>query len=93
VVTMSRKARETMLAAGNEAQRLEELDWPCDRRDAHGPHDRTAVGVRVVRTDIPVYLDGAGRITEERQCPGVKAHPLTMAGRGELPTRPGRNRA
>lgn len=46
------------------------FDWPCDRRDAHGPH--------TVREQM---LTGPNEF-EERECPGVKAHPTTMIGGG-----------
>lgn len=54
--------------------------WPCDRRDAHGPHhvtERESAG------------DGVTQVYEpcgEFDCPGVQAHPATMIGRTWRPT-------
>lgn len=47
----------------------EEFEWPCDREYAHGPHS-----LREPRTlsTQDIGLD----------CPGVKAHPNTMIGKG-----------
>lgn len=49
--------------------------WPCDRRAAHGPHRVTAT--------VSYHL-------EARTCPGVPAHPATMAGGSHPETRPER---
>lgn len=59
------------------------MKWPCERRDAHGPHKRTWVGVKGGISGNPkVYLMGDGSVTTEQLCPGVRAHPNTMIGRG-----------
>lgn len=42
-------------------------DWPCDRRDAHHPHE------------IDTYEEQ--QRTGLLLCPGVGAHPATMIGR------------
>lgn len=79
---------------------MTDVDWPCDRRDAHGPH-------RVEWTDTVPEHDPACDGNPERcsstcpipvpvlivdDCPGVKAHPATMIGRGEFrPATPERN--
>lgn len=51
---------------------MNEFEWPCDKRIAHGPHDRTP---------LDGYYVGGNGITTEKRCPGVKAHPDTMIGR------------
>jgi len=48
--------------------RLDEFGWPCDRRDAHGPHK------------IDRY-DAVDEVAWVFDCPGVAAHPATMIGR------------
>ncbi len=63
--------------------RMLHYPWPCDRREAHGPHTE--------RWAEPVHgCDGSEDdcqrtcpVPEERvlDCLGVKAHPLTMIGR------------
>ena len=50
--------------------------WPCDRRDAHGPHYRQPGGDQP-ESDLKTYLARQ----DPRVCPGVKAHPNTMIGR------------
>lgn len=52
--------------------------WPCDRRAAHGPHS-----VRVQMLTGPADY-------EDDTCPGVPAHPATMAGGSHHDTRPER---
>ena len=46
--------------------------WPCHRRDAHRPHQRP------FNPDAPQGADGNG--AGYGRCPGVPAHPATMAG-------------
>ena len=43
---------------------MDEFEWPCYKRHAHGPHEVEA------ETDDDWNWD----------CPGVKAHPATMIG-------------
>jgi hypothetical protein len=64
----------------------DQFEWPCDRRDAHGPH-------RIEWTDTEAE-HGCGGVEEECiricpvpvpiqrvfECPGVLAHPATMIG-------------
>ena len=44
-------------------------NWPCDRRDAHGPHP-------ISEDEMPAWSDGI----KFPDCPGVKAHPNTTIG-------------
>lgn len=54
--------------------------WPCDRREAHGPHERRCTGFDDGKPGKPkVYPTGDG-MTYEKDCPGVSAHPATMIG-------------
>jgi hypothetical protein len=51
---------------------VEEFDWPCDRREAHHPHE---------------VIDQTGPQDWDRwECPGVGAHPLTMIGGAYKPS-------
>lgn len=62
---------------------MTEFEWPCDRRDAHGPH-------RIEWTASEHGCDGTPEscasicpipVQAVYDCPGVKAHPDTMIGR------------
>lgn len=55
-------------------QRVADFPWPCREKAgrAHGPHNDATALVR----DMP---DGSERVASI-SCPGVEAHPLTMAG-------------
>jgi hypothetical protein len=44
---------------------MTKFEWPCDRRDAHHPHEIH----NEFMEECVVY-----------QCPGVGAHPLTQIG-------------
>ncbi len=46
-----------------------DFEWPCNKHYAHGPHT----------VQPPKAPD---RFVPTRDCPGVKAHPNTMIGRG-----------
>lgn len=62
----------------------DQFKWPCQRREAHGPHPRTPMGLMASEdseTNASAYLNGEGGKTAEHMCPGVKAHPNTMIGR------------
>lgn len=48
-----------------------EWEWPCDKHRAHGAHENPIVNGEMV-------------ISGNTICPGVKAHPLTQIGKGEL---------
>lgn len=47
-----------------------DFEWPCSIRKAHGPHPTPCADCRE---------DGSGDACPN-QCPGVPAHPATMAG-------------
>lgn len=47
--------------------------WPCDRREAHGPHPVPCVEVGFDVCDDLLC-------EEEHPCPGVQAHPNTTIG-------------
>ena len=55
---------------------LEDFDWPCDKREAHGPHTRLVpYGTKMPEGTLDVLLG-----FNEVDCPGVRAHPLTQIG-------------
>lgn len=62
------------------------FEWPCDRRDAHGPHPRPIDPEIAAVYDVPpdqldtIDPEVVGLVTPP-DCPGVKAHPATMIGR------------
>lgn len=68
---------------GIDAAIVAAFPWPCDRREAHGPHREQWVE--------PAHgCDGSERSCQENcpvpqqfvlDCPGVSAHPLTQIGR------------
>lgn len=53
----------------------DEFDWPCDRREAHGPHP---VDCQILSYGPGIH-DHSGSC-EPADCPGVLAHPATMIG-------------
>lgn len=63
----------------------ENFEWPCSRREAHGPHQRECVGWidpdPNAELNAPAYATGGGKVTPDPECPGVRAHPNTMIGR------------
>jgi len=74
---LMKKCGECRLGLGGDHQKsdprclaFEPYPWPCDRRDAH--HAGHLIAGRQ-RSAI------SGRLIEVA-CPGVPAHPLTMAG-------------
>lgn len=50
--------------------------WPCDRRDAHGPHPAP-----VLHGCPPEGAAAVWPTEPPGECPGVRAHPGTMIGR------------
>lgn len=61
----------------DETKRLVDFPWPCERRDAHGPH----LLDEVETVEVGRFGDGGLRLLQRpRECPGVPAHPSTMAG-------------
>lgn len=67
-----------------------EFEWPCDREDAHGshPYNHADDGSQC----YPLTCGGSRHdpCFNDQECPGVKAHPLTQIGKGELPELPKR---
>ena len=59
-----------------------DFEWPCDRRDAHGRHP---TGCKVL-SNSPGMHDHFGSC-ETGECPGVPAHPATMAGGSDIKIR------
>ena len=53
---------------------MNDYNWPCDLRIAHGPHDirNERLSDVLAPGDLPF-----------RKCPGVQAHPNTMIGRNQ----------
>lgn len=60
-----------------------DFEWPCPKRHAHGPH-RDEPEVHDFDCDWEPE-DNEGPCGCGLDCPGVKAHPLTQIGKGELP--------
>lgn len=58
--------------------------WPCSERVAHGPHDDVATNDMTLGAMVAAMLRPAALPT----CPGVPAHPATMAGGNHKETRP-----
>lgn len=53
---------------------MDDFEWPCEKRTAHGPHlvecgEESTCGLDIFDCD------------DDHNCPGVKAHPDTMIGR------------
>jgi hypothetical protein len=61
------------------------FDWPCWRRDAHGPHRPWVTdsgGGHYLGDDRPdAQAFKVERNVRQVDCPGVKAHPNVMIGR------------
>lgn len=53
-----------------------EFPWPCDRRDAHAPHE----DLNAAEMTVAAIRAAMARPADEPACPGVEAHPSTMAG-------------
>jgi hypothetical protein len=55
---------------------MTKFEWPCHRREAHGPHD----DLNTLGMSDEAVAAAMSRPPDEPTCPGVKAHPKTMIG-------------
>lgn len=61
------------------------FQWPCEKRRAHGPHPLDPVECSdAFNCEEPSMLVGYKIMHLPQPCPGVGAHPATMAG-GSIP--------
>jgi hypothetical protein len=73
---------------------MDDFEWPCDRRDAHGPHTITWTesGHGCDGTEESCMENCPVPIQQGQDCPGVRAHPDTQIGRpavkSQKPTEP-----
>lgn len=58
---------------------MSEFNWPCNKREAHGPHR-----AKVENPSVMLPTNPPKKSYQFIDCPGVKAHPKTMIGKGEL---------
>lgn len=74
--------RDCVAARVEAAENRPPFQWPCRRRVAHKAHPDTSV------VDVPNIAGMHVTSTSPYTCPGVPAHPATMAGGSHPETAP-----